>query len=179
MSNLNSDHICGIQIPIEGSRSLTILGAYVPSSDQSLGYLKLYTSIINKTRIDFLINTLKPEIKVLRGLIRKKRGNTYSVCEINKIHKSAEEPKKIKDHSVTALDNSTWRVQSQTTNTQYIIQQHNQSCVYKCKLLCSTCAICPHTYVLLYMPGFYTPLHCLQAYTFNTHLEHKSPGPES
>ena len=34
ISNLKSDRICGIQVPIEGTCSLTILGVYMPSSDQ-------------------------------------------------------------------------------------------------------------------------------------------------
>ena len=34
ISNLISDRICGIQVPIEGTCSLSILGVYMPSSDQ-------------------------------------------------------------------------------------------------------------------------------------------------
>ena len=49
MSNLKSDRICGIQVPIEGTRSLTILGVYMPSSDQPQEVYNDYTATINQT----------------------------------------------------------------------------------------------------------------------------------
>ena len=49
MSNLKSDRICGIQVPIEGTRSLTILGVYMPSSDQPQEVYNDYMATINQT----------------------------------------------------------------------------------------------------------------------------------
>ena len=141
----------------------------------------IYFNHKQNRRIDFLLTTLMKiaRDKAFERFNKEEKGkNTHRVCEINKRHKSAEELKKIKDHSVTALDNSTWRVQSQTTNTQYIVQQHNRSCVYKCKLLCSTCAICPHMYSCTCLDF---TLHCTVCK--HIHLIHmlntKSPNPES
>ena len=48
MSNLNSDRICGIQVPIKGSCSLTILGAYMPCSDQSQDIYNEHIATINQ-----------------------------------------------------------------------------------------------------------------------------------
>ena len=73
----------------------------------------IYFNHKQNRRIDFLLTTLMKiaRDKAFERFNKEEKGkSTHRVCEINKRHKSAEELKKIKDHSVTALDNSTWRV---------------------------------------------------------------------
>ena len=48
MRNLKSDRICGIQIPIEGKHTLTILGVYMPSSDQPQEVYNEHIATINQ-----------------------------------------------------------------------------------------------------------------------------------
>ena len=49
VSNLESNRICGIQLPLEGTHSaLTILGAYMPSSDQPQEVYNAHLATINQ-----------------------------------------------------------------------------------------------------------------------------------
>ena len=45
LSNLESDRICGIQLPIEGSQLLTIVGVYMPSSEYPQ---EIYNNAVNQ-----------------------------------------------------------------------------------------------------------------------------------
>ena len=48
MSNLESDRSCGIKVPIKDTHTLTILGVYVPSSDQPQEFYNKHLATINQ-----------------------------------------------------------------------------------------------------------------------------------
>ena len=49
LSNLNSDRICGVQLPLPQSCTLTILGVYMPSSYQPQVVYSSYVDIMDQT----------------------------------------------------------------------------------------------------------------------------------
>ena len=55
ISNLDSDRICGIQLPIEGSQLVTIIGAYMPSSECPQETYNNYITAVNQ-----VISTVPP-----------------------------------------------------------------------------------------------------------------------
>ena len=60
ISNLDSDRICGIQLPIEGSELLTIIGAYMPSSEYPQETYNIYITAVNQ-----VISTVPPSSPLL------------------------------------------------------------------------------------------------------------------
>ena len=60
ISNLDSDRICGIQLPIKGLQLLIIIGVYMPSSEYSQETYNNYISAVNRS-----ISTVPPSSHLL------------------------------------------------------------------------------------------------------------------
>ena len=60
---------------------------------------------------------------------------------INKRHKRAL---LLKLSSAAQIENTKWKLQSQSSDTNYVVEKAPKNC--GCKLRCTDCKICPHNY---------------------------------
>ena len=68
--------------------------------------------------------------------------NSHRICEVNKCHKRALLLKLFSD---TQIENTKWKVQSQSSpDTNYVVEKAQENC--GCRLRCTDCQICPHNY---------------------------------
>ena len=97
ISNLDSDRICGIQLPIEGSKLLTIIGAYMPSSEYPQETYNNYITAVNQA-----ISTVPPSSPLLLvGDLNchiGKLGGPRSSCDPN--HRGVQWMELIENHSL-------------------------------------------------------------------------------
>ncbi len=102
-------------------------------------------------RIDSLITVLLKiaRDKAFERFRKVEMGkSTHRVCEIRKRHKKAEEMQDNSSHNVTKITSEKWKVESQgNPGTHYIIEkQFNLSEKCMCKLICTECKICIHSF---------------------------------
>lgn len=114
---------------------------HIEGMHQTIKYLYLngkHVKRLDKT-IHSLIKCIKD--KLFERIVTMNKGKIFSkVKELRKRHKSSEEL----DISSIIESEMGWKVPAASTSEIYLIEERNLNC--GCKLVCSFCAACLHSY---------------------------------
>lgn len=114
---------------------------HIERMHQTIKYLYLngkHVKRLDKT-IHSLIKCIKD--KLFERIVTMNKGKIFSkVKELRKRHKSSEEL----DISSIIESEMGWKVPAASTSEIYLIEERNLNC--GCKLVCSFCAACLHSY---------------------------------
>ena len=124
----------------------------------------LYLNHKQNRRIDSLLITLMrvARDKAFEHFRKLEMGkNSHRICEVNKCHKRAL---LLKLFSATQIENTKWKVQSQSSpDTNCVVAKAQENCGCS-RLRCTDCQICPHNYTCTCLDSILHATVCKHVY---------------